>query len=404
MSSQETPYDALVVVSPACLTGETKNQDRASWTPSLAIACVSDGVSTSPFAAQGAVLVVDSAPALFLDEHGPQAPIRVISDLLVARRLEAKRSPLKVAPGTSSALAKMLEDAARDVLEHSFQATLIAASFLRADDTTVANVVCVGDSAFFAFSPDGELLRSSLGADRQGAAPDALAVTGGMRFGPGDELLCKILGDASAMPNLAADAGIRPGSAGRWLVCLPIDRCQAPATPTHTDPKPKALPICSLHPGEPFLVPRYMVDMVRDAALPGYCRVRYSTSVRFAGAAPKATVLTFDEKGSATAVLPDHFYTGQWTHFRESFPDDTHFILCSDGFYTAFADPQDVWGWLRQNRNRLHSDTERPGLMEALHRQLHSRHSDDDMSFVWVYPEKDPPAAGESAEPGKREE
>ena len=118
----------------------------------------------------------------------------------------------------------------------------------------------------------------------------------------------------------------------------------------------------------------------------GYARVRYSKLIRIAGSsAHQGSSIRFDGQGAATAVLPDHFYTGGWTHSVDRFPPDTHFVLASDGLTGCFEDPSQLWAWLQTHRPELHDPQLREKVMGELHRQRHDRCGDDDISFVWVY-------------------
>ena len=90
--------------------------------------------------------------------------------------------------------------------------------------------------------------------------------------------------------------------------------------------------------------------------------------------------------GSTTMVLPDHFYCGYYDYFQDRFPLGTHFILASDGFYSAFSDSKDLWNWLQDNKQLLADKTKSREILEQLHSTLSVKTSDDDISFVWAYP------------------
>jgi hypothetical protein len=133
-----------------------------------------------------------------------------------------------------------------------------------------------------------------------------------------------------------------------------------------------------------LFVPRYLMQRLGDQpGCGGYGLVRYSRSIRPIRTRTYAR-LDLQSKSSVTAVLPDHFYAGVWDCFEELLPLDSDFIVCSDGFYTCFPYPEDIWNWLAANRAGLHDEAERDGLLASLHRRLHGRSGDDDISFVWV--------------------
>ena len=58
-------YTALTVVSPMMFGDDRKDQDRALWYGPGRIACVCDGVSSSPDSGKAAELVTLMAPVLF---------------------------------------------------------------------------------------------------------------------------------------------------------------------------------------------------------------------------------------------------------------------------------------------------------------------------------------------------
>jgi serine/threonine protein phosphatase PrpC len=90
--------------------------------------------------------------------------------------------------------------------------------------------------------------------------------------------------------------------------------------------------------------------------------------------------------GSTTLVLPDHFYTGAYECYRDSFPRQTNFLLCSDGLYGAFSNWAELYEWLRLNAAALNSEVTRQTLLEQLHERLNSSKGDDDISLIWVQP------------------
>ena len=141
----------------------------------------------------------------------------------------------------------------------------------------------------------------------------------------------------------------------------------------------------SLHlgPEDVLVVPKYLVEMPLDPSLAAYRRVRFSKTIRSTASA-RPVKLDLQDKSHLTAVLPDHVYAGNWTHFRERFPRDAQFVLCTDGFYSAFAEPQELWEWLTEHGTRLEAEETKEGVMAELHHRLRERQGDDDISFVWV--------------------
>lgn len=387
-SAQRTSYSALVVVSPAPLLGEEKNQDTAHWCGPRLVAAVCDGVSSSPHAAAAAGIAAPVSPILFTAD--PRQRLGALCDLLLARRAEALDAGIASVPGTNPALQRMLSDVAREKTQTSYQTTLIAAQLRPEPHCVVAHSVGCGDSAFFAYSPDNNLLASSLihtGRDLEEPPrclwpDDAVA---GAEFGPGDELLARVLGDAAENRDLIISAGIGIGSGGKWLVCQPLDRstesCRKPAN------RPPSRQSLRLKPNDLLLVPRYLASFPDDPTQRRYCRFPFSRHIRLtSGAAPSARPCRLDEKGNRTAVLPDSFLAGQWYEAEERFEPDTEFVLASDGFYSAFTDTAELWAWLTANEAELASEVDRQPLLDALHAQLHSKSGDDDMSFVWIRP------------------
>ena len=368
-------HEAVTVVSPMCLGGESKNQDRAGWFPVGMTACVCDGVSASPYAAQAAQFVLDYSPLLFCGD--PEQRLAVICDLLNYRRAEATQAEFKVTAGTSAAMQQMLQEVARQRVANSYQTTLMAASLVPADDLVVVTGVCCGDSAFFAFDSAGDPLWSSLAS--QAGADEGGAVDGLMRLGPGDEMLVRILGNANDHPDLAKDAGVGQRSADRWLVCAPLDSAGPEGQPADR------ANVHWLGTQDHLLVPRYLTERPFRFQNREYCRVRYARAIRVLAGEASPT-LCFTGKGAATAVLPDHYFTGNWRTFQERFGCDSHFVLASDGFYGSFSHPGELWQWLSDNRSSLQDQSAQQQVLGALHSRLHAKCGDDDISFVWIRP------------------
>jgi hypothetical protein len=143
--------------------------------------------------------------------------------------------------------------------------------------------------------------------------------------------------------------------------------------------------------GEPLLVPTFLIERVNIPDCRQLCRFAFNTKIRPLSAMPtQGGNIDLTDKSTATAVLPDHFYTGQWKSFREAFDLDTRFLLASDGFYSAFKSPSDIWHWLKAHENRLSNDPSRESLMQDLHRRRDDSGSDDDISLIWIFPDGPP--------------
>ena len=91
-------HDALVVVSPMGLGDESKDEDRACWHAPGQTASVADGVTSSPFGGEAAELATMFGRILFrgcVEDH-----LRVLCDLLMARRADALVRGVTPPPGT----------------------------------------------------------------------------------------------------------------------------------------------------------------------------------------------------------------------------------------------------------------------------------------------------------------
>ena len=327
------------------------------------------------------------SPALFREGRALEDILGLIAELLLIKRQDALGMPFKISKDIPGPMIEMMLEAARSARRNGYQTTMVAAAFVPDEDQTLVRVVSVGDSAFFAFGPDGTVLASSLHheAAKEKKTLPSRTRSGMFRFRPGAELLCKVVGNVSEQPHLAEQAGIKKDSAGKWMVCLPVDLCCV-----GEDPGGRACkaPTVWLGPEDILLAPYYMVRMAKDSSCRGYGRLRYSRAVKVATqGAPEP--LRFSGKGSVTAVLPDHVRSGKWSYLEERFPKEANFVLCSDGFYSAFGGPEEMWKWLDGNRALLHDESRRTELLRQLHQQLHGKCGDDDISLVWVYPNDD---------------
>ncbi|MFA7281369.1 MAG: protein phosphatase 2C domain-containing protein [Sterolibacterium sp.] len=389
ISSKVTGGAAITAVSPMALGGETKDQDRACWFAATRTATVADGVTSAPRSADAAELAVQLSPFLFHGNAPVDQRLQALADLLIARRLEAQALGMKAGSEMPAAIHAMLEEAAREKLASSYQTTLVSACFVPGDRTIATTVVNVGDAAFFAFDRDGDLLFTTLPSPpapevkRPSASGKPLASlkknSSGFEFGPGACLLCRVLGDAGEYPDLARSADIRPGSAGSWLIVTPIDQLQ-PA-----DRRAAASTIAPrlIGSGGIALVPRYLTQALSDGGCEALCCMNYSRHIRYPEDPPQPKPI-LSGKGHTTQVLPDHVRAGHWLCVNERFPSDSSFLLCSDGFYSAFDDPRKMWLWLTDHEAALRHPRQQQTVMRQLHEHLHQTAGDDDISLIWV--------------------
>lgn len=397
-------FEALTVVSPLVDDGEEKNQDRALWFPHAAVATVCDGTSSSPRSAEAAELVVNLSPMLFGGDI--EERLRGICRLLILRRAAAQREPVKLSPGRPPAMQTLMANLARERMSSSHQTTMVSASFTVVGDQLSAEIVRCGDSALFAYSPTGELLLSSPPINAADERESHNLPTGDLNtFGPGDELLVRILGNLSNLPAIASRSGVRAQSASHWLVCVPLDRCECGNATLRS--RCDTLPLM-LHPGTLLLAPSYNLERhasVQDAV---YRRLRFAAAIRAVqpdDPVQEAPAVVFGGKSNLTAVLPEHVLRGRWVHRTEIVPMGTHFILASDGFYGAFDSPSEQWQWLVCNRKRLSDHGSREQALQELHARLRGRDGDDDISFIWMSqfresPHRQPDAAAALNEGG----
>lgn len=374
-------FAAITIVSPACFGDESKDQDRARWFGCSHIASLCDGVSSSPHAAEAAELVTSLSPMLLRGDIKER--LYALNDVLIARRLEAQQSTIHLSTDRSEAMQQMLLETAREHLSHSFQTTLVVASFVTSDSCVIVEVLRCGDSMLFAFSPEGELLVSSPKLDGSTNSKESIGnpYEEKIRFGPGDQLLVKIIGKASDESQFVKQSGIPPIHADKWLICCPLDRCGNQSLKTSLVNNE---PHWALDKDEILLVPNFLVEEIALPENQSYGRVLYSTVIKRVEAS--TPTIKFNNKGTVTAVIPDHIHSQQWVHQQDRFPSDTHYVLASDGFYGSFDSATDLWAWLVENEAQFRNANEKLQVMNELHTKLHSKSGDDDISFIWVYP------------------
>ena len=399
--STTVAYKGLSIVSPMMFGDERKDQDRARWFEPGQIACVCDGVSSSPNAAEAATLVTSFIPAVFSGNNHER--LTMLCDQLMACRQECQQNSIVLSDDTPQAMRDMLTKIVQKKRLKSFQTTIIAAQFISSEEGITANVFKCGDSACFACSSEGELLTSSLavsaeGQDREKSLEGKQHVSfvpKRIAFGPGTEILVRVEGQLSQCQRLAQQSGIESKYWVNWLVCAPVDSCQTDNQKLHENLSD--LRALSLKPSDRLLVPKYLYGTQLTCRGQKYRVLRYSSTMRLL-LAPEtpASIKSFNEHSPTTMVLPDHFYCGCYDLFQDQFPPQTHFVLCSDGFYGSFPGWQQLWTWLQENAVGLNDDEQREEILHQLHSDLHARSGDDDISFVWVCP-KD----SQSAEPSK---
>jgi len=360
-------FNIIRGVSPSIHGGETKNQDRASVHLRNFTACVCDGVTSSAHAATAASIVSQFAPTIF---NGKNASLKTLSDLLTAHRKTVLQTEITLDPSIPASMGDMMRDAAKQQLKNSYQTTLVCAKLQPEADYIDTRIVSCGDSGFFAFSPSGELLLTNLADEKQAASRSAIP------FARDVELLTKVVGELSDHPTMADEARIP--NPRNWLVCEPVCSCGETAS--------QETPMLWLDSEELLLVPKYLTSTPRDPHYRDLRRFRYSRFIRRVSSPQKATSLKLNTQGNATAVLPDHFYAGEWDSLEDRFASDTNFLLCSDGFYRAFEEPAQIWDWLKRNENKLHTKQEKMQLLAGLHKRLHEKCGDDDISFIWLSP------------------
>ena len=190
-------YAALAIVSPMMFGEDEKDQDRARWYGPGQRACVCDGVTSSPCSGEAAELVASHTPIMF--DGNSKDKLQTVCDLLMARRKECQQSEMVFPDGTSPAMQNILRKVMQEKRASSFQTTLVAAEFVCSEKAMSAHILKCGDSAFFAFSNEGELLSSSLahGPHNNRATQNKhnhSSLFDGMSFGPGDEILVRIEG------------------------------------------------------------------------------------------------------------------------------------------------------------------------------------------------------------------
>ena len=382
-------HEAIVLVSPLVNEEDVKNQDRAVWFGSQQVACVCDGVTSSPCSEQAAELSAACSPGLF---KGPtRERLHMVCDLLQTRRQEYQaKSKIEVPDGTSPAMEQLLREIIQEKKQVAFQTTLVAAQFSRDQGDTRVHMIKCGDSAFIAFSPEGEMLSTTLTDSVSSNSQPNSDHGHEIPFVPGIQILVRIEGELSDHASLARKVGIKKRHLSNWLVCSFMERCpgQLDQSQTHVVSSPSL----ALRQGDILLVPKYLYGTeVRCDGPQQYRGLTYSAAIRSPGNGMDCKRLeSFAQCGSATKVLPDHGLNDEFESIIDTYPADTHFILCSDGFYGGFVNWSQMFRWLSTNHTSLRNNVDVPEILSGLHQGLSEHGGDDDISMVWIYPKRTP--------------
>ncbi len=368
------------------MSGEDKDQDRAAWYDTELVGAVADGTTRSLHSAIAADLAVKASPGLL--KGNTHERLAGLCETLFSCRAAAQQAEIDTSTAANPVMGRLLQEILRKKLAKGFQTTLVAIRLCPSNGAVQVKGISCGDSFFGAFTPDGRLLASSLSFPANANAPEdnlPLKRSCGLTFEPGDELLAKVLGDASTRPALARQAGLSPENAGHWLICLPLDLCSK--SPNTAKARSKSSQQIALGTDNLLLVPYYLADFSTDPKARQYCRFLYSRNIKTTVGGPGLTPeASFDGKSSVTAVFPDHFENGRWTLFTERFEPDVHFVLASDGFYSSFHNSREMWAWLQAHQDALSDDARRAQALDDVHRRLAAGAGDDDVSLIWVRP------------------
>lgn len=151
-------WKGIRVVSPGWSDDAEKNQDVAIWQPAERIACVCDGTSSSPYAAEAARLTAERAAEL-LAASPPLECGAICDDLrnnLIQRRKATLDRDVRVPPGLPAGMRHFLEVSARERRQFGFQTTIIAGQFDSGDGGLRVRLLQCGDSQLIVFGSGGE--------------------------------------------------------------------------------------------------------------------------------------------------------------------------------------------------------------------------------------------------------
>lgn len=376
-----TSFDAIVVVSPGHEGNDEKNQDRARYYARNQVAALSDGLSSSPYSEVAAQICVTDAPGLLVGNGNDcKKQLESLSQTLFAQRWAVQDEPVAIPTGVTPAMEPAFREAVRHQRANAFQATIVAIRLTAVPGRTHGQIISCGDSALYAFRPNGAVITTTRRWDCGGPAGPGESSTNSPCSRPpnGTEVLVKILGPLPRWPAVAKQFDILSRYQHHWLVCIPLDvassiRGEAPV------PDRSRLVQDAEH--DPWLVPTYLLGCAPAVGSAQYRQIRYCRNIRHIPNRDQTRATKPDT--SITPVLPDHVAAGRWAYADESFPADTHFVLASDGFYRGFVDETEMWIWLKQHEAVLQTSAE---PLNELHNRLKSRLGDDDISLVWVRP------------------
>jgi len=388
-------YEGLIIQSPIVFGGDKKDQDRARWSEPCQIACVCDGVSSSPYAAEAAGLASSCAPFIF---NGTiQDRLEMLCEFLMTLRKDCQENKEVIYPeNTPVSMQQILYEIIMRKRSIAYQTTMVAAKIACNYKGVDAHIIKFGDSAVFACSPSGDLLSSSLSfpskpynsVDASDGKTFNLYELNSKNFGPGDDILVKVEGSLSQYHSLAIRAGIKPEKTHNWTVCVPVDSCNNNEYKQNLS----ELQVLSLTPQDRLLVPTFLYGTNLTSQGQKYRLLRYSSAIRYIPVVESFShVDSFGNHSPTTKVLPDHFYSGDFDLYQDRFPHGTNFILCSDGFYNSFPNWQQLWEWIQPNATNLKDDNKKESILEKLHMQLNSKKGDDDISFIWIKPKLSKP-------------
>jgi len=391
MNDITSTYNALTIVSAMMFGDDEKDQDRARWYGPGQIACVCDGVTSSPCSGRGAELVTLFAPIIF--DGNNKDKLKTICDLLIALREEYMHSDLIIPEGKPPAMQDTLKKVTQEKRATSFQTTVVSLKIVCKEKTVTADIIKCGDSAFFAFSHKGELLSSSLthnicmNGSKQNKRNNISSSFNSMSFNPGSQILVRVEGLLSSFESLAKKAQVKNKHLNNWMLCTPIEVCNKGMNLPDMSSSPMLT--FSLKPSDYLLLPKYLYGRKLKSDGQRYYILDYSSTIRILSEEGiRISNSKIAQRGSTTVVLPDHLQGGYVEFYKDSFPLGTNFVLCSDGFYNCFYDAKYIWQWLRDNSRALSHSDEKQSLLRRLHNQLNDKGGDDDISFVWAYPRK----------------
>jgi serine/threonine protein phosphatase PrpC len=138
----------------------------------MGIACVCDGTSTSPYAAEAAEYVSSQITRLFkTPDASPRAACADIREELLQLRASAAERPINTPNGLPEAMRAMLIATATERRRHSHQTTVIAAHLTIEEGQLAVEFLQCGDSQLLVYGPGGAALWLS-GSGSRGGVPE----------------------------------------------------------------------------------------------------------------------------------------------------------------------------------------------------------------------------------------